>query len=234
MLSGRTAFSSNLKTALVEKHGGRCSIYLESFPERELQIDHRVPFEIAGDSGAPCSDIGEYMLVCASANRAKSWSCEHSENWMQKKVETCRSCYWASPESYVAMQDIRRLDVLWLNEEAPEYDELRQQAARSRQRMPEYAKSVLRDHLSRKKSDEQRFRDRIMRLRQRTPWFRIAGVSRYRSRRSTRISTRASLNSVCCTCLPAAAISEQSQAYRMASHGGSQAASSVRAVCASR
>ncbi len=53
------------------------------------------------------------------------------------------------------MQDIRRLDVLWLNEEAPEYDELRQQAARSRQRMPEYAKSVLRDHLSRKKSDEQ-------------------------------------------------------------------------------
>ena len=50
-LSGRTAFSSSLKTALIEKYGSRCNIYLEAFPERELQIDHRIPFEIAGDKG---------------------------------------------------------------------------------------------------------------------------------------------------------------------------------------
>ena len=39
-LSGRTAFSSNLKDALIEKYGTRCNIYLEAFPVRELQIDH--------------------------------------------------------------------------------------------------------------------------------------------------------------------------------------------------
>ena len=50
-LSGRTAFSSNLRDALIEKYGARCNIYLERFPIRELQIDHRVPFEIAGDNG---------------------------------------------------------------------------------------------------------------------------------------------------------------------------------------
>jgi len=43
-LSGRTAFSAKLKSALIDKYGSRCNIYLEYFPERELQIDHRVPF----------------------------------------------------------------------------------------------------------------------------------------------------------------------------------------------
>ena len=68
-LSGRTAFSARLKASLVEQFGARCNIYLEEFPERELQIDHRVPFEIAGDSGIS-DDVSEYMLLCASANRA--------------------------------------------------------------------------------------------------------------------------------------------------------------------
>ena len=87
-LSGRTAFSSKLKAALIERYGARCNIYLEPFPERELQIDHRVPFEIAGDSGDPSDDVNEYMLLCASANRAKSWSCENCENWSKKEKGT--------------------------------------------------------------------------------------------------------------------------------------------------
>ena len=49
-LSGRTAFSSSIKNTLIEKYGARCNLYLESFPVRELQIDHRIPFEIAGDN----------------------------------------------------------------------------------------------------------------------------------------------------------------------------------------
>ena len=94
-LSGRTAFSSKLKTELIEKHGPCCNIYLEPFPLRELQIDHRVPFEIAGDKSDLSEDIGEYMLLCGSANRAKSWSCENCANWLAKDVKTCQSCYWA-------------------------------------------------------------------------------------------------------------------------------------------
>ena len=45
-LSGRTAFTSKLRAALIELHGACCNIYLETFPEGDLQIDHRIPFEI--------------------------------------------------------------------------------------------------------------------------------------------------------------------------------------------
>jgi hypothetical protein len=153
-LSGRTAFSSNLKQALIEKQGARCNIYLETFPLRELQIDHRIPYEIAGDDNALSNDISEYMLLCASANRAKSWSCENCENWALKRVETCKTCYWAFPESYshIAMRDIRRLDLLWSGEEIAEYDILLKEANRVQEELPNYVKSVLRKHFSKKNS----------------------------------------------------------------------------------
>ena len=150
-LSGRTVLSSKLKTELIEKYGARCNIYLESFPERELQIDHRVPFEIAGEN-VDLDDVDEYMLLCASANRAKSWSCENCENWRQKQVSICQSCYWAYPESYshIATRDIRRLDLLWADEDIAEYDRLRGEAAKAQEEIPQYVKNILRNHLKRK------------------------------------------------------------------------------------
>jgi len=153
-LSGRTAFSSNLKDALIEKYGARCNIYLEPFPIRELQIDHRIPFEIAGDNGDLSGDIDEYMLLCASANRAKSWSCENCPNWKGKDVSACQSCYWAYPESYkhIAMRDIRRLDLLWSGEEVTEYETLIEEASKVQEEAPEYVKNVLRNHFKNKSS----------------------------------------------------------------------------------
>jgi len=47
-LSGRTALSKKIRTALILKYGSRCFIYLEQVDERELQIDHRIPFESRG------------------------------------------------------------------------------------------------------------------------------------------------------------------------------------------
>ena len=153
-LSGRTAFSSNLKDALIEKYGTHCNIYLEPFPIRELQIDHRVPFEIAGDKGELSDDVSEYMLLCASANRAKSWSCENCTNWKSKDVDACNSCYWAYPESYshIAMRDIRRLDLLWSGEEVADYDVLINEASKVKEDAPEYVKNVLRNHFRNKSS----------------------------------------------------------------------------------
>lgn len=153
-LSGRTAFSSNLKNALIEKYGARCNIYLEPFPVRELQIDHRVPFEIAGDNESLSDDISEYMLLSASANRAKSWSCENCPNWQRKVVATCKSCYWAYPEAYthIATRDIRRLDLLWSGEEVADYDLLVEEAAKVKEDAPEYVKNVLRNHFKQKNS----------------------------------------------------------------------------------
>lgn len=151
-LSGRTAFSSKLKQALIEKHGARCNIYLEPFPERELQIDHRVPFEIAGDNGSLSEDIDEYMLLCASANRAKSWSCENCPNWKNKDILACKTCYWAYPESYkhIAMRAIRRLDLLWSGDEVADYEVLIEESAKVQEEAPEYVKKVLRSHFKKR------------------------------------------------------------------------------------
>ena len=146
-LSGRTAFSTKLKSDLVEKYGARCNIYLEQFPERDLQIDHRIPFEIAGEARRD-EDVNDYMLLCPSANRAKSWSCENCENWLNRNVSVCRTCYWAYPEDYrhVAMRDIRRLDIMWTGEESSEYNKLRDEATESNVNIPQYVKNVLRAH----------------------------------------------------------------------------------------
>ncbi|SDX92914.1 hypothetical protein SAMN05421644_12020 [Allochromatium warmingii] len=151
-LSGRTAFSSKLKDALIEKHGARCNIYLKPFPVRELQIDHRVPFEISGDNANLSNNIEEYMLLCASANRAKSWSCENCPNWKAKEISSCKTCYWAFPESYkhIATRDIRRLDLLWSEKEVAEYEILLEEAAKVQEEPPEYVKNILRNHFKNK------------------------------------------------------------------------------------
>ena len=148
LLSGRTALSSAIKTGLIEQFGSRCNIYLEDFSERELQIDHRIPFEIAG--GASLSnDLDDYMLLCPSANRAKSWSCEHCDNWEIRDSNHCQSCYWAFPENYthVAMRQIRRVDIIWSGEEISEYDRLTEEAGNDGTELPEFVKAVIRRHL---------------------------------------------------------------------------------------
>jgi len=141
-LSGRTAFSSQLKSLLIAKYGSRCNIHLDEFPERDLQIDHRIPFEIAGDNGPLSDKISEYMLLCGSANRAKSWSCENCKNWKLKEIKICSTCYWAYPEKYkhIAMRDIRRLDIVWVEEETAEYDQLMIEAGKARKEPPDYVK----------------------------------------------------------------------------------------------
>lgn len=147
MMRGRTAFAAGLKSTLIEKYGPRCHIYRTEFPERELQIDHRVPFGVAGDTADGPTDVDGYMLLCASANRAKSWSCEHCPNWQERDIETCRTCYWAYPEdhTHVATREIRRLDLIWSEDEVAEYETLRSEAGSTE--LPAFVKEVLRAHL---------------------------------------------------------------------------------------
>jgi len=45
--SGRTAIAKALKSALIERFGPKCAIYLETLDESVLQVDHRIPYEIA-------------------------------------------------------------------------------------------------------------------------------------------------------------------------------------------
>ena len=118
----------------------------EDFPVRELQIDHRIPFEIIGDDRNVPENPDDYMLLSVSANRAKSWSCENCKNWQNRNIKKCQSCYWAFPENYshIAMREIRCLDILWANNEIIEYNDLKQEAEKVQQELPEFVKNVLR------------------------------------------------------------------------------------------
>jgi hypothetical protein len=149
-LLGRTAFAKKLKSKLLEQHGARCSIYMEEFPERELQIDHRVPYEVAGEIRDSPGDPQHYMLLSGSANRAKSWSCEHCVNWLElKQPEICLRCYWAHPEDYdhIAMRQARRVDILWTGSEVSVYEKLMERTLELQKEVPAYIKEILERHL---------------------------------------------------------------------------------------
>jgi len=149
-VKGRTAFSKELKKKLIEINGSRCAINLEEFNERDLQIDHRIPYEVAGDDAGNMHNHNFYMLLCGSANRAKSWSCEHCVNWVElKKIEICFKCYWAYPEDYehIAMRQIRRVDIIWSGDEVNVYDKLKKRTQELQKNIPEFIKEILNKHI---------------------------------------------------------------------------------------
>jgi hypothetical protein len=142
-LSGRTGLSKQIKNELITRYGCKCFIYLEEVDERELQIDHRVPFEVDGEPGLKPDN---FMLLCGSANRAKSWSCEHCQNWGSIKDKSiCLSCYWAYPESYthIAMRQVRRIDLIWQGENVEIYERLKQLATSLNKEIPELIKEII-------------------------------------------------------------------------------------------
>lgn len=154
-LSGRTGLSKKIKDALVEKYGCKCFIYLEEVDERELQIDHRVPYEVGGDGEGAELNPEDFMLLSGSANRAKSWSCEHCENWKNIKDRTiCLTCYWAYPENYshIATRQIRRLDLVWQGKEIDIYEKLKAEAHSLEKEIPLFIKEILEREILRKRT----------------------------------------------------------------------------------
>lgn len=123
-VAGRTVLSRALKRALIDKYGAKCFIYLETMDEAVLQVDHRIPYEISGDPKD--DDVDLYMLLSPSANRAKSWTCEHCSNWREKDVAFCMTCFWAHPESYahVAGSIQRRITITFTGDEIEDYNRL--------------------------------------------------------------------------------------------------------------
>jgi len=145
-LGGRRIFSKEFKQALAATNDSRCSVCLGQFEERYLQVDHCVPYEVAGDIDFDEKELESYMLLCRSCNRAKSWSCEHCENWLEaKEAQICRACYWGAPNAYVhiALRPERRLDLVWSDKEVAIYDKIRELATESRESVPDFVKRVL-------------------------------------------------------------------------------------------
>ncbi|MGB6250509.1 MAG: HNH endonuclease [Terriglobales bacterium] len=145
-LGGRKAFPKITKDALLERDGSFCAVCGLEYESRYLQVDHCVPYEVAGESLS--DDPDELMLVCGSCNRGKSWSCEHCENWKKTKdVKACQTCYWASPKSYqhMALEQIRRADIGWKGDEVKVYDKLRKASEKKGVSMQNLLKTIIKD-----------------------------------------------------------------------------------------
>lgn len=123
--SGRTQLTAKLKNALIDRYGSRCNLYGEEYPERLLQPDHRIPYEIGGDP-EDMMDTNYFMLLSPSANRDKSWACEHCPNWNLKSVEMCETCYYAFPENFthIAGSAERKIELIFKYSEFPLYEAL--------------------------------------------------------------------------------------------------------------
>lgn len=151
-LRGRRILSKEFHEQVCTIHGFKCGICQTSYESRYLQLDHRVPFEVSGEPATP--ELKEYMPLCGSCNRAKSWSCEHCDNWLEKKEPAiCATCYWASPEDYdhVAMRPMRWLDVVWEGQEIADFQAVANAVEEKGEPMPQFVKRVLRQAFTKKK-----------------------------------------------------------------------------------
>ncbi len=143
-IGGRKAFSKKFKKLLIERYGARDAFTGEPLEERYLQIDHRIPYPVAGEEHT--ENVNQYMLIDATSQRAKSWSCEHCENFLSfRGIENCKSCFWAFPESYthIAMKQKRRVDVVWEGKETCHYDVILERANKENVSIQEYIKRLV-------------------------------------------------------------------------------------------
>ena len=151
-VEGRISFSKKFKKQLYEKFNGHCSICNAIFEDRYLQIDHRVPYQVGGDINFE-RKISDFRLLCSSCNRAKSWSCEHCNNWDDgKDLEICLSCYWGTPEKYthIAGKEMRRMDLQWSGEEVKYYDAIKLIAENNNIELPEFVKEIISEKVNEK------------------------------------------------------------------------------------
>jgi hypothetical protein len=115
-LGGRQVFSKQFKQELIDHYGERDHISGAKLEARYLQIDHRIPYEVSGDDNLTEKNVADYMLIDASMQRAKSWSCENCINWQRDRNKIiCQTCYWAFPESYqhIALKPSVRIELVF-------------------------------------------------------------------------------------------------------------------------
>ena len=128
-LAGRRTFSKDLHDRLANANRSRCYVCMTEYEARYLQIDHRVPYRVAGEPAGEDQSSG-FMLLCASCQRKKSWSCEKCPNWTVQDRAVCESCFWAHPDDYrhVETRPERRVELVFSGSEAALYDDLKSAA----------------------------------------------------------------------------------------------------------
>ena len=149
-IGGRSALPKAFKEKLIVRYGSIDCITGAKLDPRVLQMDHRIPYRIAGDAGLGDQDVESYMLLDASSQRAKSWSCENCPNMITKDLATCQTCFWAFPENYkhIATEQLRRTDIVWMGEDVRVHDALAEAAAKAGTTPAEIIKKLVRQMAS--------------------------------------------------------------------------------------
>lgn len=143
-LAGRRVLPKVLRAALLATHGTRCAICGRDPGTQLLQVDHRVPFRVSGIEDV--TDEGAFMLLCASCQRRKSWSCENCQNWTKRDYAVCAGCFWASPNDYTHAATIqeRRVELVFTGEDVELHDVLVEASRAAGITIVAYVKRLLR------------------------------------------------------------------------------------------
>jgi hypothetical protein len=66
-----------------------------------------------------------------------------------KDPSKCQTCFWCSPDSYqhIALRAIRRLNLVWTEEEVSDHDNLAVLSQEAEVELPEYVKAILKHQL---------------------------------------------------------------------------------------
>ena len=154
--TGRSPIPKVFRKELEKANGLVCAICQNPFESRLLQVDHRVPFEVAGDQVANGKrDPSDFMLACPSCNSRKRKSCESCPNAVtQKQTAICKTCYWASPSNYehVATVPQRVISLSWVGTEVADYDALATEAAAVPESVPDRLKGIVSERYRKRKS----------------------------------------------------------------------------------
>jgi hypothetical protein len=142
-LAGRRVLPKVLREALIETWGERCAICGRNPGAQLLQVDHCIPFRVSGVEDV--TDEGAFMLLCASCQRRKSWSCEKCPNWAKRETATCVGCFWASPDDYTHAATVqeRRVELVFAGDEIGLHDVLAEAARADGISIVDYVKRLL-------------------------------------------------------------------------------------------
>lgn len=141
-IGGRSALTKKLRAEMLAHYGRIHAFTGEPLPDSLLQVDHRVPFAVAGEVDA--LRVADFMFLDPTYQRRKSTACEGCSNFKKKELTVCQSCFWAYPNKYthVAGDDLRRIDVTWQGHEVQIYNALVKAAAEKEQSPQSYLKDV--------------------------------------------------------------------------------------------
>jgi len=142
--TGRVAFPKAFREEVFEHFNNRCNVCNVQYNARSLQLDHRIPFLVAGE--AVEFRVPDFQPLCNSHQRAKSWECEHCPAREAAETTQCKTCYWAIPDGsylHIAGRQERRADVTFVGEEIAIYDALVKRAKTAKASVAETIKNAL-------------------------------------------------------------------------------------------